>query len=219
MSDLLPSLQRQHAKRLLSRIRDGIATDADRVRARALVEADRTLPADVREVALATPAEAGEDAVALLALLGLEPLLALHDPESFDADVAADVMEVLGLDEALPVADAVTFEAGTIDVSGRVMAEIGLAARPIPVAVPAPLPIVANNARGFRWAAIALAAAALLALVVGRGEMGADPPQELVFAQAGDVVVEDLTYAEGVQVVQLEGADGAVILWVDDGEA
>lgn len=218
MSDLLPSL--------LSRIRDGIATDADRLRARSLVEADQTLPADVRDLSLAAPAEAGEDAAALLALLGLEPLFALHDTESLDADVAADVMAALGLDQALPVADAVSFEAGTIDVSDRVMAEIGLAARPIPVApwarpiaVPAPLPFAANNARGFRWAAVALAAAALLALVVGRGEMGADPPQELVFAQAGDVVVEDLVYADGVQVVQLEGTDGAVILWVDDGEA
>jgi hypothetical protein len=207
MSDVLPNL--------LSRIRDGIATDADRLRARAFVEADGTLPPDVREVALTVPEEAPEDAAALLALLGLEPLLPDLD-DAMEVDLSAGVMEALGLDVPVPVAEAVAFEAGTVDVAGRVMAELGLAARPTPVAVPAPLPLVANNARAFRWAAVALAAAALFALIVGRGEVVA--PEHFELAQAGDVVVEDLTYSEGVQVVQLEGTDGAVILWVDDGD-
>jgi len=220
MSDLLPHL--------LTRIRDGIATDADRVRARALVEADGSLPDDVRAVALTTAGEASEDAGALLALLDLAPLdlpgsasrSSFPDSDAFavEADVADGVMAMLGLDRALPIADAVAFEAGRIDVAGRVMAELGAAARPIPIAVPVPLPLVANNARGFRWAAVALAAAALLALILGRGEMGAEETEHLTLAQASDVVVEDLSYAEGVQVVQLEGTDGSVILWVDDGD-
>lgn len=245
MSDVLPSL--------LARIRDGVATNADRLRARALVEADDTLPDDVRTVALTVPEEATEDAGALLALLGLEPLELPGSPSgkpsfrngdafAVEADVADDVMAALGLERSLPIAEAVASEAGTIDVAGRVMAELGAAIHPIrdaasaprrdaasaprrgaasaprPVALPVPLPFVANNARGFRWAAVALAAAALFALILGRGERSAEETEPLVFAQAGDVVVEDLTYAEGVQVVQLEGADGAVILWVDDGE-
>jgi len=221
MSDVLPHL--------LTRIRDGIATDADRSRARALVEADGTLPDDVRAVALTTPDEAPEDAGALLALFGMDPLGLPGSPSGkpslsngethLEIDVADDVMAALGLDRALPIADAVALEAGTIDVAGRVMAELGAPARaPRPVAVPAPLPLVANNTRAFRWAAVALAAAALLALILGRGETGDEETEHLAFAQAGDVVVEDLSYAEGVQVVQLEGADGAVILWVDDGD-
>jgi hypothetical protein len=210
MSDVLPTL--------LTRIRDGIATDADRVRARAMVEADSSLPDDVRAIALTSVDEAPEDAGALLALFERDPL-ELEVPLFAEADVADDVMAALGLDPALPIADAVAFEAGSVDLAGRVMAELG-AARPIPVAVPAPLPVVANNSRAFRWAAVALAAAALFALVLGRGEIGGgDEAEHLVFAQAGDVVVEDLSYAEGVQVAQLEGADGAVILWVDDGDA
>jgi hypothetical protein len=223
MTDVLPTL--------LARIRDGIATDADRVRARALVEVDSSLPEDVRTVALTVPDEASEDAVALLALLDLDSLDLEGSESSFavESDVADDVMAALGLDPALPIADAVAFEAGTLDVAGRVMAELG-ATRSVPVAVPAPLPVAANNARGFRfaavasastfrWGAVAVAAAALLALILGRGELtGGGESEHLVFAQAGDVVVEDLSYAEGVQVAQLEGADGAVILWVDDGD-
>jgi hypothetical protein len=220
MSDALPTL--------LARIRDGIATDADRVRARGMVEADSSFPEDVRAVALTLPDEASEDAGALLALLDLDPL-DLEPPLFGESDVADDVMAALGLDPALPLADAVAFEAGSVDVAGRVMSEIG-AARSIPVTVPTPLPMVANDARGFRWAAVAnvttirwaavaLAAAALFALILGRGEIGGgEEAEHLVFAQAGDVVVEDLSYAEGVQVAQLEGADGAVILWVDDGD-
>src|SRR5262245_22447358 len=170
MSDVLPTL--------LTRIRDGIATDADRRRARALVEADGTFPDDVRTVALATPEEAPEDAGALLALLGLDPLdlAGAGDAFAVEADVAGDVMAALGLDRALPITEAVASEAGTIDVGGRVMAQLGAAfelpASPSGKASRAPLPFVANNTRGFRWGrwtAVALAAAALIALFLGRG--------------------------------------------------
>ena len=145
--------------------------------------------------------------------------------ESGEVDVADGVFAALGLDR-LAVADAVYAEAGEIDVAGRVFAELGLRARPPAMAPAAPMPLPVNDVRGFRWfgrraswGAVALAAAALLAVVVGRPwAPDVSPVEHLLFAQASDVVIEDLEYAEGVQVVQLEGAEGAVILWVDDGE-
>ena len=36
----------------------------------------------------------------------------------------------------------------------------------------------------------------------------------MVFASAAEVVVEDLDYADTVQVMQTEGDEGAVIIWV-----
>jgi hypothetical protein len=101
------------------------------------------------------------------------------------------------------------------------------------------MPAPANDVRGFgwfarraTWGAVALAAAALLAFLVGRSSVpgGTSDPmsvatttpveqEHLEFAQAADTVIEDLEYADGVQVAQIEGSDGAVILWVDDGEA
>ena len=38
----------------------------------------------------------------------------------------------------------------------------------------------------------------------------------MLFAHAGEVVVEDLSYGDDVQVLQTEGDEGAVILWVDE---
>ena len=39
---------------------------------------------------------------------------------------------------------------------------------------------------------------------------------ELVFASASDVVVEDLSFGDGVQVFQTEGDDGALVLWIEE---
>ena len=161
------------------------------------------------------------------AALGL-PQVAVADAvraEAGHVDVADGVFAALGL-ERLAVADAVHAEAGEVDVAGRVFAELGLTARPPVVEPAAPMPLPVNDVRGFRWfgrraswGAVALAAAALLAVVVGRPWAPSVPPAEHVqFAQASEVVIEDLEYAEGVQVAQIEGAEGAVILWVDDGE-
>jgi hypothetical protein len=146
--------------------------------------------------------------------------------EAGEVDVTAGVFAALGLDR-VAVAQAVRTEAGEIDIAGRVFAELGLSRRTPVVEPAAPMPLPVNDVRGFgwfskraSWGAVALAAAALFALVVGR-PAGPDtrPSEHLVFAQSSDTVIEDLSYAEGVQVAQLEGSEGAVILWVDDGEA
>lgn len=212
---------------LLVRIRAGSASAAERVRARELVVREETFPADVREIAFTSDDDAREDAAALLGLLG-EPLVALRrvlEGEAAGVDIADAVLAAVGARPGLPVTDAVAAEAGPIDIAGRVMAELGLTRRDTVVAPPTALPAPVNDGRGFRigsrgWAIVAMAAAALFAVVVGMPEAPvSDASPELVFAQAGDLVVEDLTYAEDVRVVQLEGAEGAVILWVDDGDA
>ena len=41
-------------------------------------------------------------------------------------------------------------------------------------------------------------------------------PTPLQFAAAGEVVVHELEYSENVQVFQVEGDEGAMILWVDE---
>ena len=66
---------------------------------------------------------------------------------------------------------------------------------------------------------VALAAAALVGVVIGRmaNPLVGGESDLMLFAQAGDVVVEDLSYGDSVQVFQFEGEQGAVILWVDEG--
>jgi len=125
--------------------------------------------------------------------------------------------EVPGFDGAL-LAEAVRAEAGEIDLSEAVMRRIRRSAVAAPVQVPKP----AN--RAWTWSAVALAAIALFAVVLGRslpqgGEALESP--EMQFADAREIVVDDLDYAESamVQVIQAsdeDGAEGALIIWVEE---
>jgi hypothetical protein len=134
--------------------------------------------------------------------------------EAGEIDVVAAVMAALAADlplaAAAPVADAVRAEAGSVDVVAAVMAVVD----PVPTA----LPRASNNNRGWSFGLVVMAAVALLTVSVGRlvTPLVGVPESGLMFAHAGDVVVEDLSYADNVQVFQTEGDQGAVILWLDE---
>lgn len=189
----------------------------------------------------AVQAEAGvfdvADAV-LAAVGGAEaPVAAAVRAEAGEIDgIELTVARALEL-EVLPVREALLAEAGTApDVTDAVMDRIGAAdamraaAKSMPaggaapsrssVGAPVDVPPPANDGWGFRqlrrWGVgLAVAAAALLSVVVAWQSTGGSD-ESLVFAQAGDVVIEDLSTGDNVSVVQLEGDDGAVILWVDE---
>lgn len=139
----------------------------------------------------------------------------------------AEPERVEGWDETV-LAEAVHHEAGEIDVIEAVQREIGKAPpRSMPLAeIPMEsLPPPANR-RTWGLGGLVLAAAALLAVFVGPlagwlpGGDGADGmllPSGMTFASAQEVVVEDLQYADSVQVFQTEGEGGAVIIWFDEG--
>jgi hypothetical protein len=152
--------------------------------------------------------------------LQVAPVAAAVVAEAGEIDVVSAVFAELGLAE-LPVAEAVAAEAGEVgalDVPGLAPAVV----QPAP-AVPAP----AN--RGWAVGALVMAAVALLVFAMAQMPGGtpesveiagtrAPAPQmaEIVFAAAGDVIVEDLDYADDVVVMQAEGEEGAVILWMED---
>ena len=147
-------------------------------------------------------------------------------------DLTDELAAKLGLDEALPVAEAVRAEAGTVDVWAAVEAAV--------VQVPAwtsegtPASAVptrrAANTRFSIWTGLAsVAAAAVLAVGVWFG--GSSTEVQVVashmttqklqtpamrFASASEVVVEDLSYSDTVQVMQTEGDEGALIIWLDE---
>jgi hypothetical protein len=150
-------------------------------------------------------------------------------------DVAGAVMSELagaGLGEVtVPVADAVRAEAGPVDVVPAVLAALGLWRAEAPLVAPAAaasaasaasapvLAPAANSSRSWGFAGFALAAAVLVSVVVGRLAVpveGSVPVPGPAFAHAGEVVIEDLQYGSDVQVIQTEGDDGAVILWIDE---
>lgn len=127
----------------------------------------------------------------------------------------AEPDEVPGYDGAA-VAAAVRAEAGTIDVTADVMRLIRRRSlAPVEEIEAAP----AN--RGFTWGAIAVAAVAILTLLVGRNFTATPVPVEepIEFASAAEITVDDLSYGEDtlVQVIQEEGDDAALIIWVDEG--
>ncbi|MEZ4239688.1 MAG: hypothetical protein R3F59_26740 [Myxococcota bacterium] len=166
-------------------------------------------------IAEAVAQEAGqvEVAGAVHAVLGapaLAPVAAAVLAHAGSVDVSGAVLAELGHERGLDVAAAVRAEAGSVDVAEAVLFRLGFGALPAP----------ANDARGWSFAGLALAAAALLSVVVSRlvvpVGVGPVPSEALVFAQAGDVVVEDLSYADDVVVFQTEGEQGVVILWLDE---
>jgi hypothetical protein len=135
----------------------------------------------------------------------------------------ADPEQVAGYEEGV-VAQAVRESAGSIQVAPAVMAQL----RPVAVAPEAdPVPEAANTAP-WRWAGVALAAAALIVVIVGRvapldAMLGDGEPSSVMwtpdFASADEVQVEELDYDEGVNVtVQLpdEEGDRPLIIWVNE---
>ena len=147
--------------------------------------------------------------------------------EAGSVDVVDAVLGAsLGLASAPPVAEAVRAEAGSVDVVDAVLGALALGARPQAVelermpssvgSAPTP-PRIANDRRA--WATIGLAiAAAMLATMIGVAMPwgGSLEDGQMTFAHAGEVVVEDLSYGDDVSVLQTEGDEGAVILWVDE---
>lgn len=137
-------------------------------------------------------------------------------------DVVDGVLAAIGA-PVVDVAAAVRAEAGPVDVVADVMAAVGAWRTD---AAPVEVRAAAAPANGSRWsfAGFALAASLLVSVVVSRYESPVVDPVPVVstahgaavFAHAGEVVIEDLQYDAGVQVIQTEGEDGAVILWVDE---
>lgn len=144
-------MAQQDLESLLFRIRDGVASDAEIVRARELVETDERLPEELREVVDFTDDPDG-DAVGLLAVLGADSLFGDLLREGL-ADEIASVVEVsepgapvaggLAITEAdleepwpwsEPLAAAVRAEAGACEVAASVLSELGLEEPIVPLA-------------------------------------------------------------------------------------
>jgi hypothetical protein len=134
-------------------------------------------------------------------------------------EVVEQVLAAVGLVDSRPaIAAAIHAEAGAVDIVEPVLTAVAPRKRlfDLPKAANDPRPAAWYRRSGFIGVALAAAAALLLTFTrgpVGSAEFDIHP---LVFAQAGDVVIEDLTVGDGVQVIQIEGADGSVILWVDE---
>lgn len=130
----------------------------------------------------------------------------------------ADPEEVPGW-QADVLVGALRAEAGEVDVRDAVMRRIH---RPSNVAEPVEIPAAANES-GWRTAVPALvlvAAAAMLFVVFGNAPVGGtsnDAAAPLQFASAGEVTIEDLSYADDVivHVMPAEG-DAPLIVWVDE---
>ncbi|MEQ1568479.1 MAG: hypothetical protein ABMA64_22775 [Myxococcota bacterium] len=171
-------------------------------------------------VAAAVHAEAGgvELADLVCAALGLPahlPVSSAVHAEAGSVELADDVLTSVGLALQLPLGAAVRAEAGAVDLADQVLAAIGAgrsAIAPNPVRLPPP----ANNLRWFAAGVLSIAAAVLATVTAAQLTGGPGAPAAMLFAHAGDVVIEDLSYGDNVQVLQIEGDDGAVILWVDE---
>jgi hypothetical protein len=139
----------------------------------------------------------------------------------------ADPEQVRGWDGAA-VRGAVVDEAGRVDVVRDVMVAVRKSA------VAAGDHAAATPANGTYWLAALVAVAATALIVFGFTTGGVlEPPSvahrgapalvsssPLVFARADEIRVEDLNYADNatVQVIQEEGAEAAMIIWVDEGK-
>jgi hypothetical protein len=160
--------------------------------------------------------------------------------------VWASVAEAIGVDaeavegwDGAAFAAAVRAEAGEVAVAAAVMQDIArLEARAYPrraavVEVESvELPKPANS--GWSTSTLLMAAAALLLFTVlpfgmngvfdGGSDTGGSEPvvsvetgEPVQFASAGEIVIENLDYADDAAVMQTVGDDGALILWVEDG--
>jgi hypothetical protein len=134
----------------------------------------------------------------------LAPVAAAVRAEAGPVELAGSVMSALGHAEPLPVAEAVRAYAGRVDVVDRVMLLVAPQER-----------LVAANHR-WVYASLLVAAITLLVVVTGRLVTPVGGPEMLQFARASEVIVEDLNYANDVQLMVLEGDEGAVIIWFDE---
>jgi len=120
---------------LLIRIRDGVATADEFVRARQLVEVDSRLPEELREVVDFEDAQA--DAVGLLAVLGHDSLFGEVLREGLEAELQPTKEPVVITPDMLDgewelgavFAEAVRYEAGSVELADSVVAEVGGASR------------------------------------------------------------------------------------------
>ena len=136
------------------------------------------------------------------------------------AALGIDAEAVLGWDGA-QFAAAVRDEAGSVQVADAVLARI---TRPLPsmISDPVQVPEPANDRR---WSGLimVLAAAAVLLFAVPRGwntgpSVGPGVDVATVqFASAGEIVVDHLEYGDHSNVYEVMGDQGALILWVDEG--
>ena len=175
-----------------------------------------TLSAAVKDEAGQSPVSVGQ----ILASCGLQEELRVADAIRDGAgsvDVSADVVEALSFQSAIPVAAAIRSECGQVDVLDSVMRELS-PLQPSVVEL-ATVPAPANRSWG-AWVSAAVAAAVLLAVGpnmmgwnAGTSDVRVDP---LRFAMAAEVIVEDLSYSDTVQVMQTEGDEGALIIWLDE---
>ncbi len=152
----------------------------------------------------------------------LTPVAEAVASEAGTVDVVGSALTELSLEAGLPVSDAVASEAGAAEVAVEVLGTVGGI---LPTALPTPPsvlqdapPVPAPANRGWTWGAVVMAAVALL--VVGLYQLPGgstdSPLLDFEFAAAGELVVEDLDYADDVTVMQAEGDEGAVILWMED---
>lgn len=162
----------------------------------------------------------GGSAEEILLACGLDTGLSISEAveaTAGDVDLVDRIFEALALEPAVAVADAVRFECGTVDVRDAVMAEVAPTASSVDRLVTVPEP--ANRSWG-AWVTAAVAAAVLL--VVGPTALGPNSStsgglvEPIRFAMAAEVIVEDLSYADTVQVMQTEGDEGALIIWLDE---
>jgi hypothetical protein len=122
-------------------------------------------------------------------------------------------IEAEPVDLSFPLREAIASEAGRVDVADAVMARVRRAS----VGPIAPVPRSANS--GWAWGGLALAAAVLLAVFAPRAPLDRQgAATELHFATAGEIVVEDLSYAENasVQVIQHGAESEPLIIWVQE---
>jgi hypothetical protein len=164
------------------------------------------------------------DAFPGLSLPALPPVADAVRDEAGGVDVAHAVMRDLGLGATLDadLRAAVLEAAGPIDLAGAVMAQIAppeevVRSLPRVDVADEPLPTPANRT-GWSWGVLAMVAVALLfvGLSFNLGGASHQDARPLQFASAHEIVVEDLNYADDVQVMQAEGDEGALILWIDE---
>jgi hypothetical protein len=164
-------------------------------------------------LAQAVAAEAGTTDVAAQVLHGigrvelsaLAPVAEAVRAEAGSVDVAGSVITALGLTAQLPVAEAIRAEAGSVDVVDRVMLLVA--------------PQEQLAAANYRWVYASLLMAAVTLLVVVTGRLATPvggSVERMQFARASEVIVEDLHMANDVELMVLEGDDGAVIIWFDE---
>lgn len=126
---------------LLFRIRDGVADEDERMRARALVQADGRLPDELKEVVDFEDDPEG-DAVGLLAVLGADSLFGDVLREGLAAEMSGTVEEEVVTAEMVdapwpwsePLVAAVRHEAGEVELVGEVLQEVGLTVASLPIA-------------------------------------------------------------------------------------